>query len=121
MEFWSEGLGKRTLVVDFKKSTYDIEGEEEIIKGIVDAPADWNYTVRVARDDWVRILEIATSSDVVGFLANGARIGVLIRMGWFIMKLLVLVGAFSIGKVVGRGKGKEVKRREYKRSTKGVQ
>ena len=78
-----------------------MDGEEEILKGVVDAPADWEYTVRMGKEDWGRILEIATSPDVGRFLVKTVGLGVLFRMGFLIVKFVALLGVFGVTRVSG--------------------
>ncbi len=109
MEFWSAGMGKKHLVLGLDRTKYDVEGEEMILTGIVDAPADWNYKVRMTRKDWTNVLSIATSSQAGQFLANSVGVVGLVRMALLILKFVMLLAVFNMAKVLGISPGDKSK------------
>lgn len=101
MEFWSAGMGKKHLAMGLDKTKYEVDGEEMILTGVVDAPADWNYKVTMTTADWANILKIATSSEAGRFLENSVGMRGLMQMASSIMKFTILLAAFKMAKVVG--------------------
>jgi len=101
MEFWSAGMGKKHLVLGLNKAKYEVEGEEMVLTGIVDAPANWNYRVTMTREDWVNVLGIATSSEAARFAINSVARGSLLRMALSILKFSALLTIFKAMRMVG--------------------
>jgi len=101
MEFWSAGMGKKHLVLGLDKTKYEVDGEEMILTGVVDAPADWNYEVKMTREDWVNVLKIATSSEAGQFLENSVGMRRLMQMASSILKFTILLATFKMAKAVG--------------------
>ena len=63
MKMWSQGLGKNELVVDF--SHYRVVEEvnkenirETIIKGVTDEPVQWEFQIRMNREDLSGLMNI---------------------------------------------------------------
>lgn len=107
MEFWSAGMGEKHLMLGLDKTKYEVDREEMILAGVVDAPADWNYEVRMTREDWVNVLKIATSSEAGQFLANSVGMRGVIQMASSILKFTILLATFKTIKAVGiRGSDK---------------
>ncbi len=100
VEFWSEGLGKRELVMDLDKAGLDREGEAVVLTGVVDAPADWAYKVTMEVEDWATILRAATSPEACEFLSSSVGIGKILGMGWWMTKFIILLAAYRFTRVV---------------------
>lgn len=101
MHFWSEGLGDSELVMGLDRAKLDRKGDFVVLTGIVDSPAPWEYEVKVQFDDWITILQTATSREACDFIAQHMSVGALIGMAWSIVKFISLLAAYRFASVVG--------------------
>lgn len=101
MNFWSEGLGDRELVMGLDRAKLDRKGEHIVLTGIVDAPAPWEYEVKIQYQDWITILRTATSKEACGFIASAVGIGTIASMAVSIVKFVVLLGYFRLARLLG--------------------
>jgi hypothetical protein len=101
MHFWSEGLGDSELVMGLDRAKLDRKGEFVILSGVVASPAPWEYEVKVQFDDWIAILNTATSKEACDFIASHMGLGALIAMAWSIVKFVALLAAYRFIHVVG--------------------
>ncbi|MCK9502948.1 MAG: hypothetical protein M0Q95_02030 [Porticoccaceae bacterium] len=101
MNFWSEGLGSRELVMGLDRSELERNEKGVVLTGIVDAPAPWEYEVVVHLDDWRAILNTATSREAGDFIAKSVGLGMALKMGWYIVKLIVLLGLYRLPRMMG--------------------
>ena len=99
MEFWSEGLGKRELVMGLDRSKLEREGEAVVLTGVVDAPADWAYKVTMEVADWTTILRTATSPEAHKFLSSSVGIGKILGMGWWMSRFIMLLAVYRFTRV----------------------
>jgi hypothetical protein len=63
MKMWSQGLGKNELVVDFRhykviEAADKDNVTETIIKGVTNEPVQWEFQIRVSREDLTGLLNI---------------------------------------------------------------
>lgn len=107
MNFWSEGLGDRELVMGLDRSELDRNEKGILLTGIVDAPAPWEYEVTVHLDDWLAILNTATSRDAGDFIARSVGMGGTLKMGWYILKFIVLLGLRRFPRMLGLFRAKQ--------------
>lgn len=101
MNFWSEGLGDRELVMGLDRAKLDRKGEHIVLTGIVDAPAPWEYEVKIHYQDWTTILRTATSKEACGFIASAVGVGTIASMAVSIVKFVVLLGYFRLTRLLG--------------------
>lgn len=101
MHFWSEGLGDRELVMGLDRAKLARKGDFIALTGIVDSPAPWEYEVKIQFEDWIAILRTATSNLACDFIATHVNIVPLMGMVWSIVKLVVLLAAFRLARLMG--------------------
>jgi hypothetical protein len=110
MDFWSEGLGDRNLVINLDKSEVGTEGDAVILTGVVDAPADWAYKVTMETDDWTTVLRTATSPEARDFLSSGVGFGKILGMGWWMTQFILLLAVYRfvrLFRIFGKNESKE--------------
>lgn len=134
MNYWSKGLGRRALIIDWSKGATEISVEEAqqllatviplhqirgelpprgaqiIVAGNTRPPIVWRYISVLARADFESIVKLVTSPAMVRFLVGN-------RKGWGLFaKLAGFLVVFSLkyswawlgGKIlVGRARGPE--------------
>lgn len=101
MNFWSEGLGSRELVMGLDRSELERNEKGIVLTGIVDAPAPWEYEVVVHLDDWQAVLSTATSREAGDFIAKSVGFGMMLKMAWSIAKFIVLLGLYRFPRMLG--------------------
>ena len=80
MNFWSEGLGDRELVMALERAKIEQRGDIVVLSGVVDSPAPWEYEVKMQREDWTAILRTATRPETGAFIVTAAPLGVMMAM-----------------------------------------
>ncbi|MFO1254749.1 MAG: hypothetical protein U1E37_03685 [Sphingomonadaceae bacterium] len=80
MRFWSEGLGDRELVIDLDRADLAAVDDRLELSGVVDAPAPWEYNIKMQVDDWAAILETAARPDTGDFIATRASVSQLVQI-----------------------------------------
>ncbi len=73
MEFWSTGLGKRSMGIDIGAEDIKIADSDVQLAGTVRPPLSWHYTINMDKDDWVEFLETAFHPVIVGYLVQPAK------------------------------------------------
>ncbi len=101
MRYWSEGLGRRELVIDLEKSKLTRKPNFLELSGVVDSPAPWAYEIEVEFDDWKAILETAAKPETGTFLVQRASWGVLLRIAAGLSKFIIILAFFRIRRLVG--------------------
>ena len=101
MNFWSEGLGDRELVMGLDRARSERRGEFILLTGVVDSPAPWEYEVKVQYDDWLAILRTATTKEACGFIAAKVSLGAIASMGVSIVKFVVLLAWYRAVRLLG--------------------
>ncbi len=102
MHFWSEGLGDSELVIGLDRARLELKGSSIALLGVVDSPAPWEYEVKVAFADWVKILSTATSAETSDFVAAHMRLSDLAAMAWSILKFTVRLATYRLRHVLRR-------------------
>ncbi len=51
MEFWSKGLGKKTIAMAFSKGEAIVAEDGLCVRGIMDAPVSWEYVMLLEETD----------------------------------------------------------------------
>jgi hypothetical protein len=72
MKIWSRGLGKISLDFDLGECDVDVENDELILKGKVKKPVDWEFWIRISRDDTLNLLKIGMSRASFSFFIKYA-------------------------------------------------
>ncbi|MCL5276593.1 MAG: hypothetical protein M1517_02235, partial [Deltaproteobacteria bacterium] len=73
MEFWSTGLGKRSMVWDVVRHEVKISDDDVLLAGVVKPPLSWRYTITMDKDDWLEFLETAFHPVIIGYLIRPAK------------------------------------------------
>jgi hypothetical protein len=81
MEFWSTGLGKRSMVISVGKETVKVSGNDVIMTGTVSPPLSWHYTITMDKDDWIEFLETAFHPAIISYLIKPGKRYVMFKAG----------------------------------------
>lgn len=103
MHYWSEGLGRRQLIINLEKSRLDNKGEFLELSGVVDAPAPWEYEIEVEFDDWKAILETAVKRDTGTFLVQRASGGQLLAIIGGLLRFMLMLALYRGLHLLGPG------------------
>src|SRR5208282_6404625 len=101
MEYWSEGLGEANMVLGLERAIVNRAGDAIALTGVCDAPAPWEYKVTVKLEDWATVLRTATSQEACDFLSHSVPFGMILSMGWWMARFVLLLAAFRFAKAVG--------------------
>jgi hypothetical protein len=101
MRFWSDGLGKRDLVMELRDAALDREGDAIILTGTIHEPAEWAYKVTMELGDWTTVLTTATSAQACTYLSRSVSVLQILRMGVWVAKFIVLMGLYRLGSLAG--------------------
>ena len=101
MNFWSEGLGDRELVMGLDRARSERKGDMILLTGVVDSPAPWEYEVKVEVEDWLAILRTATTKEACGFIAASVSLGAVASMGVSIVKFVGLLAWYRARRILG--------------------
>jgi hypothetical protein len=100
MRFWSEGLGRRELVMELGKAVVGTDEDAILLTGVVSKPAPWAYRVTMETRDWYAILRTATSPEACQFLTNSVKIRDIVAMGWWMAAFVVLLAVYRFRRLV---------------------
>jgi len=89
MEFWSKGLGKRSLGIACGTEEVSVEDGLVHLRGTVQPPLSWAYTITMDEADWAGFFEIALGPTVVRYLLHPRRWHLALRAGWHFVAFLV--------------------------------
>ena len=89
MNFWSEGLGDRELVMALDRAKIEQRGDIVVLSGVVDSPAPWEYEVKMQREDWTAILRTATRPETGAYIVTAAPLGVMLAMVGSVVRFIV--------------------------------
>jgi hypothetical protein len=101
MRFWSDGLGKRDLVMELSDAALDREGEAIILTGTIHQPAEWAYKVTMELGDWTTVLATATSPQACEYLSRAVKVTTILGMGLWVVKFILMMAVYRIGSMVG--------------------
>jgi hypothetical protein len=105
MEFWSKGLGRRSLVLELGKERVEADAEQVALSGNASAPVTWSYIMYLGRRDWTEFFELALRPEMASYLLCRRRLGALLRLTAFLVRFVVLY-AIALGRVrLGAAKG----------------
>lgn len=68
MDFWSKGLGKRTVTVDLANGEAVKSGDALYLKGTMEEPITWDYIMRLRTDDIVEFVTLLRDPRVAEFV-----------------------------------------------------
>ena len=101
MKFWSEGLGKKDLVMELADADLERDGDAIILTGTIHQPAEWAYKVTMELSDWTVVLTTATSAEACAYLSRSVSVARILGMGVWVVKFIVLMGLYRLGSVLG--------------------
>jgi hypothetical protein len=101
MRFWSEGLGDRELVIDLERASLTAVEDRLELGGVVDAPAPWEYNIKMQVDDWAAILQTAARSDTGGFIASRASVTQLVQILGRLVGFVVMLAFHRLKRLIG--------------------
>jgi hypothetical protein len=90
MEFWSKGLGRRSLVLEPGSETVETDAERVALAGTVSAPVNWSYIMYVGPLDWRELFELALRREMATYLLCRRRLRALARLTAFLFKFVGL-------------------------------
>lgn len=89
MEFWSKGLGRRSMVIDIGTENVEDDGRELVLTGRVKAPVTWNYVIGMEKTCWDDFFGIALSPRMAGFMATPKRFILFVKLTLFVTAFLI--------------------------------
>lgn len=81
MEFWSTGLGKRSMGISIGEETIKVPGNEVLLTGTVRPPLSWHYTIVMDKEDWVEFLETAFHPVIISYLVKPGKRHIMLKAG----------------------------------------
>ena len=81
MEFWSTGLGKRSMGISVGEETVTVAGNDVFLKGTVRPPLSWHYTITMDKDDWIEFLEMAFHPVIIRYLIKPGKRHIMLKAG----------------------------------------
>jgi len=73
MDFWSKGLGKRTVCVDLAHSEAVKSGDVLYLKGTMEEPVTWDYIMRLQSEDIVEFMAMLRDPGVADYIWASPR------------------------------------------------
>lgn len=101
MRFWSEGLGDRELVINLERADLANREERLELSGVVDAPAPWEYNIKMQVEDWAAILKTAVRPDTGAFIASRASLGQLVRIFGGLVAFVLMLALYRLRRQLG--------------------
>lgn len=68
MIFWSEGLGKEHIVINFNKISVTKEGNKILLKGVFLEPEPWEFQITITRADIKGFLHVVFSGPMLRYV-----------------------------------------------------
>jgi hypothetical protein len=103
MDFWSKGLGKKTIQLRLSKGESLKSGDSLYLRGQMEAPVDWEYIMPMNGDDLIDFFGLLKDPSVVAFVHDSPRrwqlYGAMIVQG---LSLAGLVAAHAVRHMLGR-------------------
>lgn len=81
MEFWSKGLGRRSLKIACGTESVELASEQVLLHGTVGPPLSWKYTITMEQEDWEAFFQIAFHPVILKHLIHPKRWKTLLRAG----------------------------------------
>ena len=79
MEFWSTGLGRRSMSVDIGKEKISVSEGKVFLTGTVKPPLSWQYTIAMDGNDWVEFLETDFHPAIILYLIKPRKWKILLK------------------------------------------
>jgi hypothetical protein len=68
MEFWSKGLGKKTIALALTEGETQVSEEALCLKGVMDEPVSWEYVMLLEETDMVDFLAILQEPSLARYI-----------------------------------------------------
>jgi hypothetical protein len=105
MEFWSKGLGRRSLVLALGEERVEADEEQVALSGRARAPVTWSYIMYLGRSDWTEFFEVALRPEMASYLLCQRRLGSLLRLTVFLARFVGLYVSALVRVRLGRAPG----------------
>ncbi len=73
MKLRSRGLGRKELIMDFRRYDIERDGDEVLITGTITEPVTWDFSIRIERDDMPGLIKVARSKAMVSLFFDWLR------------------------------------------------
>lgn len=93
MQFWSKGLGKKTIHLYLSKGESIVSGDQLYLQGQMEAPVSWEYIMPMGGDDLVDFFELLKEPTVARYIHASPR-------RWQIYAAMVVQGLLLAGLVL---------------------
>jgi len=94
MQFWSKGLGKKTIQLQLSKGETIASGDRLYLQGQMEAPVSWDYIMPMGGDDLVDFFELLKEPSLARFIHASPR-------RWQLYGAMVVQGLLLAGLVLG--------------------
>lgn len=81
MEFWSTGLGKKSMGINLGEETVKVSGNDLLLAGSVRPPLSWHYTITMDKDDWIEFIETAFHPIIISYLMKPGKWSIMFKAG----------------------------------------
>jgi hypothetical protein len=108
MDFWSKGLGKRTVRLYLRDGKVVKSGERLYVSGRMDEPMSWDYIMPLEASDFAEFMDLLREPEVASLLYHSPnRASVYRTMVVGGLRLVVGLLAAIVRHTLGRDKGVE--------------
>ena len=97
MDFWSKGLGRRSLVMELGQDKVECDGAQLLLSGTVKAPVNWAYIMYLPPEDWREFFRTALRPQCATFLLAKDHLRTLLWLMWFLVRFIPLY-SFALGR-----------------------
>jgi len=73
MQFWSKGLGKKTINLYLSKGETIASGGQLYVKGRMEAPVDWDYIMPLQGDDIIDFFDLLKDPTIPAYIHRSPR------------------------------------------------
>lgn len=104
MDFWSKGLGKRTVRLYLRDGKVAKSGDKLYVSGRMAEPMSWDYIMPLEGDDFAEFMQLLREPEVASFLYNSPKRGTIYRkMVVDGLRLVALLVVALVRNLMGRG------------------
>lgn len=97
MQFWSKGLGKKTINLYLSKGETVRSGDSLYVKGTMEAPVDWDYIMPLKGHDIVDFFDLLRDPTIPRYIHSSPHrwklYGAMIFQGLYLAAAVVFAGA----------------------------
>ncbi len=95
MQFWSKGLGKKTISLLLSKGESQTSGDALYLIGRMEAPVDWDYIMPLRDDDIVDFFDLLRDPAIAQYIHSSPQ-------RWQIYGAMLVRGLLLAGKVLAQ-------------------